>query len=70
MERQIGEVYNDRTDRNRSVSLQVKESEIKSCDGCFYRHQHCNRMNVWNYHGECKADKRKDGKNVIFVKQK
>ena len=57
MERQIGEVYNDRTDRNRSVSLQVKESENRSCDGCFYRHQHCNRMNVWNYHGECKADK-------------
>ena len=69
MERQIGEVYNDRTDRNRSVSLQVMESENKSCDGCFYRHQHCKRMNVWNYHGECKADKRKDGKNVIFVKQ-
>ncbi len=69
MERQIGEVYNDRTDRNRSVSLQVMESENKSCDGCFYRHQHCKRMNVWNYHGECKADKRKDGKDVVFVKQ-
>jgi hypothetical protein len=26
-------------------------------------------MNVWNYHGECKADKRKDGKDVVFVKQ-
>lgn len=69
MERQIGELYNDRTDRNRSVSLQVMESENKSCDGCFYRHQHCKRMNVWNYHGECKADKRKDGKDVVFVKQ-
>ena len=69
MERQIGEVYNDSTDRNRSVSLQVMESENKSCDGCFYRHQHCKRMNVWNYHGECKADKRKDGKDVVFVKQ-
>lgn len=70
MERQIGEVYNDRTDRNRHVSLQVTESENGKCDDCFYRQQHCSRMNVWNYHGECKADKRSDGRNVVFVKQK
>ena len=70
MERKIKETYNDRTDRNRHVSLLVKESEKRSCDGCFYRHQHCSRMNVWNYHGECKADKRSDGHNVIFVKLK
>ena len=70
MERKIGEIYNDRTYRNRHVSLEVMESYNGKCDGCFYRNQHCSRMNVWNYHGECKADKRTDKVSVIFVKRK
>ena len=70
MERKVNETYNERTDRNQHVSLAVRESADGTCDGCFYRHQHCRRMNVWNYHGECKADKRSDGRSVIFVKLK
>lgn len=60
MERKIGESFDFE-----GKTLQVKETELASCDGCFFDGKcYCSRQEVV---GHCEAVNRGDNKEVIFV---
>ena len=60
MERKIGETFD-----YEGKTLQVKESEFPSCDGCFFDGKcYSPRQEVA---GHCETDNRGDNKEVIFV---
>lgn len=64
MERKIGDTFN-----YEGTLIKVEESRnTGGCPDCIFHNQPCWEDNIRNLTGDCDEMYRKDGKNVIFVK--